>query len=260
MRIVFLSPDEPLHLPEFYRYIIENLSSSHDIKVIIVPPVYKNTTKLDLVLRYAKTFGVSEAAVLSSRVIYYKGMDILFRGKGNGFYSMSSVFKKYGIPYLYEDDVNSKRNLDRLKGWKTELLISISCPQIFKRELIELASKGCLNLHGSILPDYRGVMPSFWMLANNENEAGSTLFFVNEKIDAGDVLVQRKFPVHPDDTLESFIRRSKRIGAEMVVEGVGKIDRGKAETYPLDMSKGNYYGWPKREDVKRFLDNGRRFR
>ncbi len=260
MRIVFLSPDEPLYLPEFYRYVIENLSPGHDMKVIIVPPVYKNTTKLDLVLRYAKTFGVKEAAVLSAKVVYYKGMDILFSGKGDGFYSMNSVFKKYGVPYLYEDDVNSKRNIDRLKDWKTELLISISCPQIFKRELIELPSRGCLNLHGSILPDYRGVMPSFWVLANNENEAGSTLFFVNEKIDAGDVLVQRKFPVHPDDTLESFIRRSKRIGAEMVVEGVEKIDRGKAETYALDMSKGNYYGWPKREDVKRFLNNGKRFR
>jgi len=125
---------------------------------------------------------------------------------------------------------------------------------------MELPTKGCLNLHGSILPDYRGVMPSFWVLANNEKEAGSTLFFVNEKIDAGDVLVQRRFPVHADDTLEYFIRRSKRIGAEMVVEGVEKISRGNYETYPLDMNKGNYYGWPKREDVKRFINNGRRFR
>ncbi|HEC97485.1 MAG TPA: hypothetical protein ENI58_04920 [Nitrospirae bacterium] len=260
MHIVFLSPDEPLYLPEFYRYVIENLSHGHDIKVIIVPPVYKNTTKLDLVLRYAKTFGLKEAVALSFMVIYYKGMDLLFSGRWDGFYSMRAVFRKYGIPYLYENDVNSRRNLDRLRTWETDLVISISCPQIFKQELIELPLKGCLNQHGSILPDYRGVMPSFWVLANNESEAGSTLFFVNEKIDAGDVLVQRKFPIHPDDTLESFIRRSKRIGAEMVVEGVEKINRGKAETYSLDMSKGNYYGWPKREDVKRFLNNGRRFR
>ncbi|NOZ26040.1 MAG: hypothetical protein GXO94_08140 [Nitrospirae bacterium] len=260
MRIVFLSPDEPFYLPEFYRYVIEHLSPDHDIRVIMVPPVYKNTTKFDLVMRYARTFGLKEAAVLSWRVLRFKAMDLLFGGNGRSFYSMKAVFKRYGIPYLYEVDVNSKRNLDRLRAWGTDLVISISCPQIFKKELIGLPPKGCLNLHGSILPDYRGVMPSFWVLANNEREAGSTLFFVNEKIDAGDVLVQRRFPVLADDTLESFIRRSKRIGAEMVVEGVEKIARNDFETYSLDMSRGNYYGWPEREDVKRFLVNGRRFR
>ncbi len=260
MRIVFLSPDEPFYLPEFYRYVIEHLSPVHDIRVIIVPPVYRNTTKFGLVKRYAKTFGLKEAAVLSWRVVYYRVMDLLLGANGESFYSMRAVFERFGIPYLLETDVNSKRNLDRLRGWGTDLVISISCPQIFRRELIELPPKGCLNLHGSILPDYRGVMPSFWVLANNEREAGSTLFFVNEKIDAGEVLVQRRFPVRADDTLDSFIRRSKRIGAEMVVEGVGKIDAGGFETYPLDMGKGNYYGWPERADVKRFLDSGRRFR
>lgn len=260
MRIVFLSPDEPFYLPEFYKYIFDNLPSGHKIKVVIVPPIYKNTTKFDLVLRYAKTFGIKEAAILSYKVIYYKAMDYFIDGRENKFYSLKSVFKKYGIPYLYETDVNSIQNLNRLREWGTELIVSISCPQIFKKALIDLPPKGCLNLHGSLLPDYRGVMPSFWVLANNEKEAGITLFFVNEKIDAGDVLVQRKFLIYPDDTLDSFIKRSKKIGAEMVIEGIEKISTGKFETRPIDMSKGNYYGWPKREDVKRFLSYGRRFR
>lgn len=260
MHIAFLSPDEPFYLPEFYRYIFDNLPSGHEIKIIIVPPIYKNTTKVDVALRYAKTFGIKEAAILAYKVIYYKAMDYFMGRSENRFYSLQSVFKRYGIPYLYELDVNSPRNLDRLKEWDTELIISISCPQIFKKALIDLPSKGCLNLHGSLLPNYRGVMPSFWVLANNEKEAGITLFFVNEKIDAGDVLIQRRFSINPNETLDSFIRRSKRIGAEMVIEGIEKISSDKFETYPLDMSKGNYYGWPKREDVKRFLSNGKRFR
>ncbi len=260
MRIVFLSPDEPFYLPGFYRHVIESLGPDHDIRVIVVPPLYKNTTRLGLAIRYAKTFGMKEAAVLSGRVLYYRCLDLLSGAGGGSFHSLRAVFRRYGIPYLYEDDVNGKRNLDRLREWKTELLISVSCPQIFKRDLIELPPKGCLNLHGSLLPDYRGVMPSFWVLANNEKEGGSTLFFVNDRIDAGEVLVQRRFPVRDDDTLESFIRRSKRIGAEMVVEGVAKIAAGNVETRSLDMSRGNYYGWPGREDVKRFLAHGRRFR
>lgn len=260
MRIVFMSPDEPFYLPEFYRYIFDNLPAGNKVKVIIVPPIYKKTTAFDLAIRYARTFGVNEAAVLSTRVIYYKVMDYFTRGKGSKYYSLTSVLSKYNIPYLHELDVNSVENLNRLREWDTDLLISISCPQIFKHDLIKLPHKGCLNLHGSLLPEYRGVMPSFWVLANGEKEAGSTLFFVNEKIDAGDVLVQRRFPIHAHDTLDSFIRTSKKIGAEMVIEGIEKISKGYFETKPLDMSKGNYYGWPKKEDVKRFRSCGRRFR
>jgi len=260
MRIVFLSPDEPFYLPGFYKNIFERLSPAHEARVIIVPPVYKNTTKLGLTVRYARTFGVKEAAVLSAKVIQYKLMDKLKHGKGERFYSLTALLDKYDIPYTNETDLNSPESLARLRAWKTDLIISVSCPQIFKKDLIELPPLGCLNLHGSLLPDYRGVMPSFWVLANSEREAGITLFFVNEKIDAGDVLVQRKYRIEPGDTLDSLIARSKLMGSEMVLEAIDKIEKGDAGTRPLDMKKGRYFGWPKREDVLRFIGNGRRFR
>ncbi len=260
MRIVFLSPDEPFYLPGFYKNIFEKISPDHEMRVVIVPPVYKNTTKLGLTLRYARTFGLKEAAVLSYRVMHYKLMDLLTRGKGKKFYSLGSLLERYGIPYVHETDLNSRESLERLREWKTELLISISCPQIFKKDLIELPPLGCLNLHGSLLPDYRGVMPSFWVLSNNEREAGITLFFVNEEIDAGDVLIQRKYRISPDETLDSLIARSKKIGSELVLDAIDRIKRGDKETRPLDMKKGRYFGWPKRDDVRRFISNGRRFR
>ena len=78
----FFSPDEPLYLPEFYRYFFDNLPSGHEIRVIIVPPIYKNTTKMALSLKYAKTFGVKEAAALSLKVVYYKMMDFFIGEKG----------------------------------------------------------------------------------------------------------------------------------------------------------------------------------
>jgi methionyl-tRNA formyltransferase len=260
MRIVFLSPDEPFYLPGFYKNIFERLSSAHEARVVIVPPVYKNTTKLGLTIRYAKTFGLREAAALSAKVIRYKLMDKLKGGKGERFYSLESLLERYRIPYTHETDLNSPESLERLRAWKTDLIVSVSCPQIFKKDLIELAPLGCLNLHGSLLPDYRGVMPSFWVLANAEREAGITLFFVNEKIDAGDVLVQRKYSIEPGDTLDSIIARSKKIGSDMVLEAIDKIEKGNTGTRPLDMKKGRYFGWPKRDDVRRFIGNGRRFR
>lgn len=260
MRIAFLSPEEPLYLPDFYRYVFEHVPAGHELSVILVPPVYRNTSRTGLMLRYMKTFGLGEAAALSYRVLSFKARDLMSDGRGPAHYSLPSLFRRYGVPYLYESDVNGRRNLHRLRDWRTDVIISVSCPQIFKRGLIELPPRGCLNLHGSLLPDYRGVMPSFWVLANGEEEAGITLFFVNEKIDAGDVLLQRRYAIRADDTLDSLIRRSKRIGAEMVTEAIGMIDSGRYETESLDMTGGRYFGWPTRQDVRRFLSHGRRFR
>lgn len=260
MRIAFLSPDEPFYLPEFYRLVLGALTPEHEVRVVVVPPTYKNTSKTELGVRYARTFGLGEAAYLSFKVAYYRARDLLNGSGGDRHYSLEAVLNRYRIPFVRETDVNGRENIERLRKWGTDLIISVSCPQIFKRELIDLPPRGCLNLHGSLLPDYRGVMPAFWVLSNNEKEAGITLFFVNERIDAGDVLVQRRYRILPEHTLDSLIRHSKAVGAEMVVEGVRKIDRGAPETFPLDLSGGNYYGWPGRQDVKRFLGHGRRFR
>jgi methionyl-tRNA formyltransferase len=85
------------------------------------------------------------------------------------------------------------------------LIVSVSCPQIFKQPLIELPSKGYLNIHGAMLPAYRGVMPSFWILANGETEAGVSIFFVNDDIDAGALCAQRSFSIAEGETLDEFL-------------------------------------------------------
>lgn len=260
MRVTFLTTDEPFYLPTFFERVLEGLMSGYEIKAIIVPPVYKGTSKKDLVFRYASTFGLYETLNLASKVVFCKIMDILPYSVTKSSYSLGSVFKRYGIDFEYERDVNSAENIGRLRNWETELAISVSCPQIFKKDLINFPPKGCLNLHGAILPQYRGVMPSFWMLANNEREGGLTLFFVNEKIDAGDILVQKKYPISSEETLDSLIKKSKKIGADMVLEGIERIERGQFTTTPLELEGGSYFGWPARKDVLSFLENGRKLR
>ena len=67
-------------------------------------------------------------------------------------------------------------------------------------------------------------------------------------------------PISSEETLDSLIRRSKRIGAEMVVEAIQKISKGVVKTTPLEMEGGSYFGWPSRADVLKFIENGKRFR
>jgi methionyl-tRNA formyltransferase len=159
---------------------------------------------------------------------------------------------------VHVKDVNSPNVLRWLEEQSTDVVVSVSCPQIFKRPLIDLPRLGCLNLHGAILPNYRGVLPSFWMLANGERMAGVSMFFVNEDIDGGDLCGQRIFEIGDADTLDSLIRRSKAVAAELVLDALDGIESDTVVREPLDLDSGSYYSWPDQAAVRRFRRSGRR--
>ncbi|MEP7133754.1 MAG: formyltransferase family protein [Chloroflexota bacterium] len=245
MKITFLTTDDPVYLPAFYEHVLSKYGKETQA-VYSVPPLYKNQTSLQAALRYYKTFGLAASLGLGARV----GM-VTMRGQ-----SIASVCKKHGVMYELVPDVNAEQFRQRLRDSGTDLLISVSCPQIFKKPLIEIPQLGCLNIHGAILPHYRGVLPSFWMLANQEKNAGVSIYYVNEKIDAGELCGQRIFEIVPRESLDHFITRSKAIAAELLLEVLGKIEVGTITRSPLNLADGSYYSWPDKEAVKRFWANG----
>ena len=216
--------------------------------VCVVPPLYKDQTTLGAAVRYVRTFGVEGFVGLSSRVLGAK----LHRR------SIETVCRRHGVRCEEVEDVNAEAFLDELRALGPDVVVSVSCPQIFRKPLIDLPRNGILNIHGAILPQYRGVMPSFWMLANGEEKAGVSIYFVNEQIDAGDLCGQRVFDVLPGDTLDGFLRRSKQISAELLLHVLQEMEQGTIGRTPLDLSAGSYYSWPDREAVKRFRAAGRR--
>jgi methionyl-tRNA formyltransferase len=95
------------------------------------------------------------------------------------------------------------------------------------------------------------------MLANGETRAGVSVYLVDERIDAGDLCAQRAFDVSPDDTLDSFLRRSKAFAADLLLEVLDAIEQGTCQPRPLDLSRGSYYSWPDTDAVTRFRERGR---
>lgn len=247
MRIVFLTTADPLYLPAFFDSVL-SVRADDAAAVYAVPPLYKNQTPIRAAWRYFRTFGFEGLTGLIFRVVQAKA-----RGS-----SIAAVCKRHGVRYAETEDVNAPSFLDELHTLGTDVIVSVSCPQIFKTPLIELPAKGCLNVHGSVLPQYRGVMPSFWMLANGEQTAGVSVYFVNEDIDAGAVCGQRTFAIEPNETLDAFLRRSKMIAAQLLLEVLDRIKAGDIETSTLDLSKGSYFSWPDRDAVRRFRAAGRR--
>ncbi|MBD0274957.1 MAG: formyl transferase, partial [Acetobacteraceae bacterium] len=148
--------------------------------------------------------------------------------------------------------------LVELRRRRPDLLVSVGANQIFCRALIDLAPRGCLNLHSALLPRHRGLMPSFWALKHGDTETGVSVFFVDEGIDTGPILVQRRFPIR-ERTLDALLRDAKRAGAEAVIEALAKVRRGDFELRPNDAAQGNYNRFPTRDDVREFLRAGNRF-
>ena len=105
---------------------------------------------------------------------------------------------------------------------------------------------------------YRGIMPSFWMLANGETRAGVSIYFVDERIDAGDLCGQRIFAIRPNESLDEFLHRSKALAADLLIEVLRAIEQGHVSRTPLDLAQGSYYGWPDKQAVERFRASGRR--
>jgi len=247
MKIVFLTTNDPIYLPSFFNRVFGqyNVRAS---AVYIVPPLYKNQTTFQAALRYYQTFGFEGLNGLIPRIVWAK----LYKQ------SIASICSRFDVKFGLVKDVNDESFLVHLRQIGTDLVISVSCPQIFEKNLIELPRYGCLNIHGAILPQYRGVLPSFWMLAYGEKRAGVSIYYVNEKIDAGELCGQCIFEILPDESLNDFIMRSKAIAADLLIEIVEKIESGTVMRIPLDLTEGSYYSWPDKEAVRRFHANSRR--
>ena len=167
--------------------------------------------------------------------------------------------KSNSIPIiLLDESINNPKSLSKLKSFQPDLLVSILGNQIFKGPLLDLAPKGCINLHTSLLPKYRGLMPTFWVLKNNEKHTGVSVFFVDEGIDSGPIIVQERLEIG-SFTQEQLIKYTKKIGMELIAKSIDLIEKNQVKLIENDASKKTYFTFPTRKDVLQFKKNGKLF-
>lgn len=176
-------------------------------------------------------------------------------------YSVAAVAKKYGVPLHNSSDVNSDEFRSLLREGGVDFIVSISGTQLYRKALRDQTPHGIVNCHGALLPKYRGLMPSFWTLANGETEGGSSVHFVDAKLDNGPIIVQRKYRIHPHDTLEDIMARSKDLAAEAIIEATRLVEAGVPHDrlMPNPIEEQTHFSMPTRDDVDRFRKNGHRF-
>lgn len=253
MRVVLLTQDEPFYLAENINYLIKNLPKNVSIVSAILfdaSPFGKKETFWNKAYKTYSLFGIGF-------FIHYGYKFLLARL--NKKKSVPHVLKNHGVTQIrLAKNINDPESLEIINSFNPDLLISIAGNQIFKSKLINLAPKGCLNLHTALLPKYRGLMPSFWVLKNNEKETGVSVFFVDEGIDSGPILVQKKVIIG-NMSQEQLIKHTKLIGMDAINEAIQLIISNKYSLIVNNELEKTYFSFPTRKDVKEFRQLGKRF-
>ncbi len=253
MRIVIITQNEPFYLSENLEYLIGILPSHSKIVGCVVTsasPYGKSESFYQKAKKTAEIFGLNFFLRYALRFLCRK-----LSGRG----SIWNTLRRLSIQSIKLDHgINHPESLSKILDYKPDLLVSILGNEIFKEKLIQLAPKGCLNLHTALLPKYRGLMPTFWVLRHDEKETGVSVFFVDEGIDSGPIIVQKRIFIN-DDSRENLIRRTKKVGMEAISEAIDLIEHNRVSLIANDASKMSYYSFPTKADVDIFKTIGKKF-
>ena len=164
------------------------------------------------------------------------------------FDSVAETAARYGIPTITPEDPNTPEIMARVDAAQPDFIFSFYYRQMLKPALLALAGRGAYNMHGSLLPKYRGRVPVNWAVLHGETETGATLHRMVEKPDAGDIVAQQAVPILPDDTAGEVFAKVA-LAAEMALHGIlPALLAGTAPHVPQDLAAGSYFGGRKPED------------
>lgn len=254
MNIILITQDEPFYLAQNLIYLIEKLPSHSKIVgcVVLSPSPYgKRKSFIEKANETRKIFG-------NKFFLYYSMKFAASKFKKSK--RVLNVLNNNDIPAIFlNKGINHKDSINLISKYKPDILISVLGNEIFKKPLIELAPKGCLNSHTALLPKYRGLMPTFWVLKNKEKKTGVSVFYVDEGIDSGDIIVQKNVDIEEGTTQAQLIKQTKFIGMQAIIESVDLIEGGKVEIISNNDDEATYYSMPTKEDVVEFLKKGNKF-
>ena len=164
------------------------------------------------------------------------------------FASVRETARECGIATLVPGDPNAADVVARVKALMPDFLFSFYYRAMLKAPMLAAARRGALNMHGSLLPRYRGRAPVNWAVLHGERETGATLHYMTEKADAGDIVAQSAVPILPDDTASEVLDKVT-VAAELALHGVlPALIKGTAPRVAQDLTKGRQFGGRRPED------------
>ena len=174
------------------------------------------------------------------------------RPAGRGQKSLPSpvrrVAEKHGLPVAAPEKLRGPDFLAVLERWAPRLIVVVAYGRILPRAILELPRHGCLNVHYSLLPKYRGAAPVAWAIINEEEKSGVTTMLLVEKMDAGPIFLQEEVPLAPDETAASLQAKLIPIGANLLLETIRRLKDGSLAPKEQNEAEASYAPILKKED------------
>ena len=255
MKVAIITQEDYFFIPKNIKKIADRFGHN-SIKIIIQidsKGSINNKKKL-----FIKGFGLTQSIKYGCKVFKKKMINILtlLNLSNSSTHSIAAIANHFNLPFLRVNDINTLNVLERLEALDLDIIVSFSAPVVFKQRLLKASKLGCINLHCSYLPSYAGLFPSFWVLYKNENFTGCTVHKMDTKIDNGDILMQERVKISPEDTIYSLLNKTKSIGGDIMVKVIQELYQNNLTSMRNHSNDNNYFTWPTIDQLYEFRKNG----
>ena len=155
---------------------------------------------------------------------------------------------KYNLPVFQPERIKRPEAVEELRKFPADVFVVAAFGQILSEEILTMPKYGCINIHASLLPKYRGAAPIQWCIVDGEKETGVTIMQMDAGIDTGDILFTKKVAITEEETGGSLFDKLSQAGAELIVEALPKIEAGEVKPVKQDEAQSNYARMLKKED------------
>ena len=154
---------------------------------------------------------------------------------------------KNNISIFQPVKLREKQNIEELEKYEADVIVVAAFGQILPKEVLDMPKYGCINVHASLLPKYRGASPIQWAILNGDDETGVTTMQMDIGLDDGDILLQKKVPISSEDTGGSLFDKISKIGADLLIETLHRIEKNDIVRIPQDDEKATHVGLIKKD-------------
>lgn len=238
----------------YSRVILEGLVEKYhaDItSIVIIDGDYRGRVGVKAGVELLKSMALEYFLYKIGVIVFLKVAKIIYKK----IVSVEDFVSNFSIPIIHFNSIKQKEAIEHIVSEQADLIVSVSCPQMIGKKILESAKLGGINIHSSLLPKYAGLAPYFWVLKNGEQFTGSTVHYMTLKFDEGNILAQQSVKILNDETVCHLFGRLAFLGNRLLLEGIEKAlcgDPGRKQ----DFAQYSYFSNPDRPAIRSLNKNG----
>ncbi|MBO5322958.1 MAG: methionyl-tRNA formyltransferase [Oscillospiraceae bacterium] len=162
------------------------------------------------------------------------------RGMKLAFSPVKEVALSAGLPVYQPENFRDPETVEQLRALQPDVVAVVAYGRILPQSVLDIPAKGCINIHASVLPEYRGSAPYQWAVLDGKGESGVTAMYLCREMDAGDIIEISRTPIGPNETAGELLDRLAVLGADLLSKTMGRMAEGDVERTPQDAGKATY--------------------